>query len=91
MHGYRWLLSVCHVVLVVADWTIDVGLLQLLRTARMLSQRPPSLQTGGSPPEKVLVVNITLLLRDPLMSAWLCIPLRRPFTATWWRGWRTAG
>ena len=72
MHAFRWLLSVCHVVLVVADWTIDVGLLQLLRTARMLSQRPPSLQTGGSPPpEKVLVVHITLLLRDPLMSAWL--------------------
>ena len=31
-----WLLSVCHVVLVVAEQVVDIGLIQLLQTALML-------------------------------------------------------
>ena len=34
-----WLLSVCHVVLVVSEQGIDLGLVQLLQTALMLQQR----------------------------------------------------
>eukprot|EP01043_Picozoa_sp_COSAG02_P082535 COSAG02_NODE_20734_length_817_cov_1.433148_1_plen_197_part_01 len=34
-----WLLSVCHVVLVVAEQVVDIGLIQFLQTALMLQQR----------------------------------------------------
>jgi hypothetical protein len=44
-----WLLSVCHVVLVVSDWeTVDPALLQLLQTARMLQHRFAHHAEGGS-------------------------------------------
>ena len=61
-----WLLSVCHVVLVVAERTVDLGLLQFLQTALLLQQHLdgprllPAVGSGSTAPhvaELSFVVN----------------------------------
>ena len=48
LHGCAqvWLLSICHVVFAVCDRALDLDLLHLLQTVRMLQQRQ-SAQTGS--------------------------------------------